>query len=146
MCVCVCYVRTLARQHARARARTHTHTPTTQSLSLSLTLSHSFTHSLTGQVAIVTSVTTSVAAWLEFHSTAQKVSRYNGIIVSLSNILLWWDSMGDVDKASPTNIDLLVQMGEATLNAERGAWLSAGASKEDQEKGKKGKGEDETEK
>jgi hypothetical protein len=64
----------------------------------------------------------------------------------LSNILLWWDSMGDVDKASPTNIDLLVQMGEATLNAERGAWLSAGASKEDQEKGKKGKGEDETEK
>ena len=26
------------------------------------------------QVAIVTSVTTSVAAWLEFHSTAQKVN------------------------------------------------------------------------
>ena len=97
------------------------------------------------QVAIVTSVTTSVAAWLEFHSTAQKVSRYNGIIVSLSNILLWWDSMGDVDKASPINIDLLVQMGEATLNAERGAWLSAGASKEDQEKDKKGKDEDEDE-
>ena len=97
------------------------------------------------QVAIVTSVTTSVAAWLEFHSTAQKVSRYNGIIVSLSNILLWWDSMGDVDKASPMNIDLLVQMGEATLNAERGAWLSAGASKEDQEKDKKGKDDDEDE-
>ena len=29
-------------------------------------------------------------------------------------------------QASPVNIDLLVQMGEATLNAERGAWLSAG--------------------
>jgi hypothetical protein len=29
-------------------------------------------------------------------------------------------------QASPINIDLLVQMGEAILNAERGAWLSAG--------------------
>ena len=29
-------------------------------------------------------------------------------------------------QASPINIDLLVQMSEATLNAERGAWLSAG--------------------
>lgn len=48
---------------------------------------------------------------------AQKVSRYNGIVVALSNILLWWDSMSAVDKASPVNIDLLVQMGEATLNA-----------------------------
>ena len=37
--------------------------------------------------------------------------------------------MSAVDKASPVNIDLLVQMGEATLNAERGAWLSAGAPK-----------------
>ena len=45
------------------------------------------------------------------------MSRYNGIVVALSNILLWWDSMGTVDKASPVNIDLLVQMGEATLNA-----------------------------
>ena len=48
---------------------------------------------------------------------AQKISRYNGIVVALSNILLWWDSMSAVDKASPVNIDLLVQMGEATLNA-----------------------------
>ena len=68
---------------------------------------------------------------------AQKVSRYNGIVVALSNILLWWDSMSSVDKASPVNIDLLVQMGEATLNAERGAWLSAGAPKGE----KKGNGD-----
>ena len=74
-----------------------------------------------------------------------EISRYNGIAVALSNILLWWDSIGPVDKASPVNIDLLVQMVEATLNAERGAWLSGPAKSEkdkdekadDEEKDKK---------
>jgi len=88
-------------------------------------------------VSITSAGTASIAAWMEFSATAQKVSRYNGIVVALSNILLWWDSMSSVDKASPVNIDLLVQMGEATLNAERGAWLSAGAPKGE----KKGNGD-----
>jgi thiamine transporter ThiT len=49
------------------------------SLSRALSLSHSFSLSPSlnlshmVQVAIVTSVTTSFAAWLEFHSAAQKV-------------------------------------------------------------------------
>ena len=84
-------------------------------------------------VAIISSASAAIAAWMEFRSTAQKVSRYNAIIVSLKNILLWWDSMSQVDRASPVNIDLLVQMGEATLNAERDAWMSAGKPKGENE-------------
>lgn len=71
---------------------------------------------------------------MEFNSTSAKLARYNGIIVALSNLLLWWDSLSLVDKASPVNIDTLVQRGEETLNAERAAWLSAGAPKDDKEK------------
>ena len=92
------------------------------------------------QVSIISTFTAAISAWMEFHSTAQKISRYNGIAVALSNILLWWDSIGPVDKASPVNIDLLVQMVEATLNAERGAWLSGPAKTE---KDKEEKADDE---
>lgn len=78
---------------------------------------------------------------MEFNSTAAKIARYNGIIVALSNLLLWWDSLSLVDKASPINIDMLVEKGEETLNAERAAWLSAGAPKDD----KKGQENEESE-
>ena len=40
-----------------------------------------------------------------------------------------------MDKASPLNIDMLVEKGEETLNAERAAWQSAGAPKDDKERG-----------
>jgi hypothetical protein len=49
--------------------------------------------------------------------------------------------MGDVDKASPVNIDMLVQMGEGILNAERSAWLASAGPKDMDEKDKKDKGE-----
>ena len=45
--------------------------------------------------------------------------------------------MGDVDKASPVNIDMLVNMGEGILNAERNAWLASAAPKEMEGDGEK---------
>ena len=85
------------------------------------------------RVAIISSFTASVSAWMEFQSTAQKISRYNATILALKNLVLWWDSLNQVDKGSPVNIDKLVQMGEAMLNEERGAWMSSGSSKDDQD-------------
>jgi|NorSeaMetagenome_1021524.scaffolds.fasta_scaffold481633_1 hypothetical protein len=47
--------------------------------------------------------------------------------------------MGDVDKASPVNIDMLVKMGEGILNAERSAWLASAGPKDMEEKDKEEK-------
>ena len=60
------------------------------------------------QVAIISSVTAAIASWMEFTTTAAKIARYNGIIVALTNLLLWWDSLSLVDKATPVNVDMLV--------------------------------------
>jgi hypothetical protein len=92
------------------------------------------------QVSIISSVTAGIASWMEFNSTAAKVARYNGIIVALTNLLLWWDSLSPVDKASPLNINTLVIKAEETLNAERAAWVGGGGGK-DAEGGEEGEEE-----
>ena len=94
------------------------------------------------QVAIITSVTAAIASWMEFTTTAAKIARYNGIIVALTNLLLWWDSLSLVDKASPLNIDTLVLKTEETLSAERAAWVGGGAGDDVK---KEGDGEEEEE-
>eukprot|EP00802_Teleaulax_amphioxeia_P002218 Tamp_02220.p1 GENE.Tamp_02220~~Tamp_02220.p1 ORF type:complete len:1055 (+),score=171.08 Tamp_02220:1064-4228(+) len=85
-------------------------------------------------VAILTATTAAVTSWLEFHSTSTKISRYSASILSINNLLLWWDSISDVDKASPANVDHLVSMGEGIVNTERHAWLSTGHSKDKDDK------------
>jgi hypothetical protein len=94
------------------------------------------------QVAIISSVTAAIASWMEFTTTAAKIARYNGIIVALTNLLLWWDSLSLVDKASPLNIDTLVLKTEETLSAERAAWVGGGAGDDVK---KEGDGEEEEE-
>jgi hypothetical protein len=87
------------------------------------------------QVAIISSVTAAIASWMEFTTTATKVARYNAIIVALTNLLLWWDSLSLVDKASPLNVDLLVMKAEETLSAERAAWVGGSGSEDSKKKG-----------
>ena len=94
------------------------------------------------KVAIISAVTAAISVWMEFHSTSQKLKRYNETILGLKNVLLWWDSLNSVEKANPLNIDKLVEMAEALINQERGAWLSATAppSKDNGDKDKESKG------
>jgi hypothetical protein len=53
------------------------------------------------KVAIISAVTAAISVWMEFHSTSQKLKRYNTMILGLKNVLLWWDSLNSVDKANP---------------------------------------------
>ena len=94
------------------------------------------------QVAIISSVTAAIASWMEFTTTAAKIARYNGIIVALTNLLLWWDSLSLVDKASPLNIDTLVLKTEETLSAERAAWVGGGAGDDAKKEGDGEEGEE----
>ena len=63
------------------------------------------------QVAIISAVTSGITAWTEFVSTERKVSRYSACIVALEDIILWWDSLSNVEKNSPVNIHELIHAG-----------------------------------
>ena len=92
------------------------------------------------QVAIISASTAAISAYMEFHSTAQKLKRYNATILGLKNVILWWDSLNTVEKANPLHIDKLVDMAEALINQERAAWLSTTAPDEEgKDKDSKGK-------
>ena len=100
------------------------------------------------KVTIISAVTAAISVWMEFHSTSQKLKRYNTMILGLKNVLLWWDGLISVDKANSLNIDKLVEMAEAIINQERGTWLlmTAPPCKDKGGRDTDGKGKDKDEK
>ena len=55
------------------------------------------------------------------------------VLHSIERLQWWWRSLDDIERASATNISLLVESGEAIISAERLAWLTA-FKKEQKEK------------
>ena len=91
---------------------------------------------------IVSAISAGVAGYLEWSSVGRKVSRYNGSIVEIENLILWWDSMSTVEKGAPHSVNNLVAHGESIINGERGSWLAAPAK----EGGEEGEGDKDDEK
>ena len=52
-----------------------------------------------------------ISAWLDWSNLSSKISRYSASTVDLENLILWWDSMSIVQKASPVIIGKLVATG-----------------------------------
>ena len=53
-------------------------------------------------VAVCAAATT---AWLEFSDTSKKLARYSDVVHQVDNIVYWWESLTDVDRASLANIE-----------------------------------------
>jgi len=95
------------------------------------------------EVAIITAITSAIMSWMEFASTSRKISRYNASVVDIEDLILWWDSLGLVEKASPVNVKALTHGGEAIINAERSSWMSAPKSDKEDKNTDKDKDKDE---
>ena len=59
----------------------------------------------------------------------EKLVRYNSCVSQLRNLLTWWASLPDVEKASRQNSTALVTNCEKIIQGEREAWLSSASSK-----------------
>jgi hypothetical protein len=80
---------------------------------------------LTPYTAIVAGVSGALVAWQEFKQTSRKLNRYTQAILSVQNLLLWWDSLTPVDQVSQANIETLVNLGESIKVYEMLAWADA---------------------
>ena len=96
-------------------------------LSTSVTASIFARFSLVHYTALVTALTSAFTAWSEFTDSARKIERYNRAIGAIANLLSWWESLSDVDKAAAGSINHLIQTGEAVISEERLAWQSTAA-------------------
>lgn len=75
-------------------------------------------------VAIVSAVAAAVTAWVEFHAAADKLQRYNASITQLQNLVTWWQSLSDIERAGSPAITRLVVESEDVLASELRAWGS----------------------
>jgi len=75
-------------------------------------------------VPIITSFSGGLTAWMEFRDLERKLERYSDAARSLRSLMTWWDSLSEVEQASPTNVAQLVTSGEGILRGEFGAWTT----------------------
>jgi hypothetical protein len=75
-------------------------------------------------VTTATAAATAVMSWAEFSDAARKVERYSSAVGALKNLLSWWDSLGEVQKASKEAIKHLVQTAEAIISEEQFSWTA----------------------
>ena len=75
-------------------------------------------------VTTVTAAATVVTSWAEFSEDLRKIERYSSAITSLKCLLSWWDSLGDVQKASRESIAQLVLDAESIISNEQSSWTS----------------------
>ena len=74
--------------------------------------------------AVVTAVATLVTAWVAFHGTSRKLTRYSNTVSKGLSILLWWKHMTPIEKSSVTNVNQLVMICEDLFERERESWQS----------------------
>ena len=79
---------------------------------------------LTEWALIVTSAAAMITSYMEFSDVARKTERYTRSAVELENLLSYWKSLPDAEKASTSSIDHLVLTGEAIISEELVAWVS----------------------
>ena len=73
---------------------------------------------------IVTTAGACLTSWSEFSDVGSKTERYTQAIAELMNLLSYWKSLPEVDRAAVDKIKHLVQRGESILSDERVAWGS----------------------
>ena len=81
-------------------------------------------YGLVSVVVMATAASAAVTSWAEFSDVARKAERYTRATNSLHNLLDWWASLGEVERASKTSINHLICSSEAIIAEEQHAWTS----------------------
>ena len=84
-----------------------------------------YLESLTPFVALTSAVAAAISSWMAHDDLSRRIERYTNATMSIDNIVTWWNSLDDVERASTANIATLVDRGEEVITAERNAWLAA---------------------
>ena len=75
-------------------------------------------------VVAVTSGAAALTSWQEYSDVTRKTERYTRAAFELQNLLSWWKSLSEVEKASKSTIANLIHSGEGIISEERLAWMS----------------------
>jgi hypothetical protein len=85
----------------------------------------SYLDGTSGYVAISSSVAAAVTSWLSHAELVRRIERYSKSVRAIDDLLWWWKSLDDAERAGIANITKLIETGEKILSAERLAWMAA---------------------
>jgi hypothetical protein len=74
-------------------------------------------------VALTTSLATALTTKLESEQVENSLVQYNQALTALLNIKTWWNALSQWEKGRRTNIDLLVEQTEQTMEFELSGWV-----------------------
>ena len=74
--------------------------------------------------AAVSIVASAITAYLEFHGTNSKMTRYSATVHALESLKTWWETLPQIDRSVVQNIDNLVRVCEDSLQQEQQSWRS----------------------
>jgi hypothetical protein len=77
---------------------------------------------------LVSIVTSTITAFLEFLGTNKKIIRYSSTVDALHNLIIWWETLPRIDQSMVSNIDKLVTSCEDLIQREQEAWKSTSQS------------------
>jgi len=78
--------------------------------------------------AILSIISSGISAFMEFNGTSSKITRYSAVVNSLQELILWWQTLPQIDKSAVQNIDKLVVTCEDLLQKEMSSWQGASQS------------------
>jgi hypothetical protein len=83
---------------------------------------------LAGWAAIAVSCGANVSAWLQFQGTNAKMERYSVAADQLQSVVLWWESLTELERAAPETVNTLVEACEEAVKNELKGWKSTSRS------------------
>merc|ERR1719221_831921 len=97
-----------------------------QALVLILSVTSAFLASLSDPklTSLIAAVTGGITAWQEFTAVAKKLERYSNVSHGLGDILMWWQSLPEINQAVVECIEQLFKLTEELISSEHTAWLS----------------------
>ena len=76
-------------------------------------------------VAVSSGTAAAVTSWVSYNDLLRKIELYSNVVRAINDLIWWWKSLDDIERANTVTINKLIETGEQILAAERLAWVAA---------------------
>ena len=76
-------------------------------------------------VAVSSAAAAAVTSWMSHDELTRRIERYSNAVRAINDLVWWWKSLDDAERANTAQITRLIETGEAILATERLAWIAA---------------------
>ena len=82
---------------------------------------------------------TAVTSWVSHEELSRRIQLHSNAVRCIDDLIWWWRSLDDAERANTANITQLIQIGESILATERLSWIPASQGEDnDSDRGSSG--------